>query len=174
MVLCIDYLTDHLGYTRFKANQSAGTKDSTTNIVDTSDDDSDSECDEYTIIVLSFPSNHFSGTEHKDSTGVTKGDLSYAEELAKLQRQEHDAKEAAEELLRQETIEVNRNKDAAGGDSVSADSGSVAAGSVTISTGCNPASVNSAEVTNSSVDNSVPAAPSSTPSVENWDLMNLP
>ncbi|GJW15925.1 ribonuclease H-like domain-containing protein [Tanacetum coccineum] len=40
----LDYLTDSLGYTRFKTNQPAGTQD--TNIHAGTQDDSDSECDE--------------------------------------------------------------------------------------------------------------------------------
>ncbi|GJR00360.1 putative ribonuclease H-like domain-containing protein [Tanacetum coccineum] len=55
----LDYLTDSLGYTRFKTNQPAGTQD--TNIHAGTQDDSDSECDEQVIVVPSFPSNSFSG-----------------------------------------------------------------------------------------------------------------
>ncbi|GKE41083.1 putative ribonuclease H-like domain-containing protein, partial [Tanacetum coccineum] len=55
----LDYLTDSLGYTRFKTNQPAGTQD--TNIHIGTQDDSDLECDEQVIVVPSFPSNSFSG-----------------------------------------------------------------------------------------------------------------
>nr|GEY84788.1 uncharacterized mitochondrial protein AtMg00810-like [Tanacetum cinerariifolium] len=58
----LDYLTDSLGYTRFKTNTPASTND--TNILagtdDTQADNSDSECDEQVILVPSFPSNSFS------------------------------------------------------------------------------------------------------------------
>ncbi|GKC30833.1 putative ribonuclease H-like domain-containing protein, partial [Tanacetum coccineum] len=56
----LDYLTDTLGYTRFKANQPAGAQDSSI-YAGTQDDDSDSECDEQVIVVPSFPSNNFLG-----------------------------------------------------------------------------------------------------------------
>ncbi|GJR81469.1 putative ribonuclease H-like domain-containing protein [Tanacetum coccineum] len=55
----LDYLTDSLGYTRFKSNQPAGTQDP--HIHAGTQDDSDSECDEQVIVVPSFPSNRFSG-----------------------------------------------------------------------------------------------------------------
>ena len=53
----LDYLTDHLGYTRHVSNQFAGTKESPTNPAGTLDDDSESasEKDEQTIVVPSFP-----------------------------------------------------------------------------------------------------------------------
>ncbi|GJU08858.1 putative ribonuclease H-like domain-containing protein [Tanacetum coccineum] len=51
----LDYLTDSLGYTRFKSNQPAGTQDTNTHAG--THDDSDSECDEQVIVVPSFPSN---------------------------------------------------------------------------------------------------------------------
>ncbi|GJS46520.1 putative ribonuclease H-like domain-containing protein [Tanacetum coccineum] len=61
----------------------------------------------------------------KDTSGMKMTDLGYAEELTMLQRQEHEAKDAAEqfgfkfttntkELLRQATIEAYRNLDPAG------------------------------------------------------------
>nr|GEX46949.1 ribonuclease H-like domain-containing protein [Tanacetum cinerariifolium] len=54
----LDYLTDSLGYTRFKTNPPAGRHD--TNILaGIQADDSDSECDEQVIIVPSFPSKSF-------------------------------------------------------------------------------------------------------------------
>nr|GEY83091.1 ribonuclease H-like domain-containing protein [Tanacetum cinerariifolium] len=97
----LDYLTDSLGYTRFKTNPPAGTHD--TNILaGTQADDSDSEYDEQGILVPSFPSNSFS------------------EELAGLQRQEYEAYSAAAKhgfeflvdtaaLLPQAEIEIRRN-----------------------------------------------------------------
>ncbi|GKC49136.1 putative ribonuclease H-like domain-containing protein, partial [Tanacetum coccineum] len=84
----LDYLTDTLGYTRFKANQPTGAQDTHIN-AGTQDDDSDSECDEQVIIVPSFPSNNFSGSKVKDTFDT-------------------------EELLRQATIEAYRNLDLAG------------------------------------------------------------
>ncbi|GJT62791.1 putative ribonuclease H-like domain-containing protein [Tanacetum coccineum] len=62
----LDYLTDTLGYTRFKANQPAGAQDTHIN-AGTQDDDSDSECDEQVIVVPSFPSNNFSGSDQVSS-----------------------------------------------------------------------------------------------------------
>nr|GFC53507.1 retrovirus-related Pol polyprotein from transposon TNT 1-94 [Tanacetum cinerariifolium] len=59
----LDYLTDFLGYTRFKTNPPTCTHD--TNIIaGIQDDDSESECDEHVILVPSFPSNNFSGPKY--------------------------------------------------------------------------------------------------------------
>ncbi|GJU69605.1 putative ribonuclease H-like domain-containing protein [Tanacetum coccineum] len=93
----LDYLTDTLGYTRFKANQPTGTQDTHIN----------------------------AGSAVKDTSGMKMTDSGYAEELTMLQRQEHEAKDAAEqfgfefttdteELLRQATIEARRNLDPSG------------------------------------------------------------
>nr|GFA20195.1 retrovirus-related Pol polyprotein from transposon TNT 1-94 [Tanacetum cinerariifolium] len=60
----LDYLTDSLGYTRFKTNTPAGTQDTNIN-AGTQDDDSESECDEYAILVPSFLSNSFSGPKER-------------------------------------------------------------------------------------------------------------
>ncbi|GJW43272.1 putative ribonuclease H-like domain-containing protein [Tanacetum coccineum] len=120
----LDYLTDTLGYTHFKANQPTSAQDTHIN-AGTQDDDSDSECDEQVIIVHSFPFNNFSGSKVKDTSGMKMTDSGYAEELTMLQRQEHEAKDAGEqfgfefitdteELLRQATIEARRNLDPAG------------------------------------------------------------
>ena len=174
----LDYLTDHLGYTRFKANQFAGTQASQTINADTSDDDSDSECDEQVIVVPSYPSNHFSGTKPKDSSSMTEANTSYAEELSNLQKQEHDAIDAAEkfgfefskdteELLRQAAIEARRNMDAAG-------NGSVSAGRVPVS-----ADLVSVDATNfaGSVPtdtSSVPSAHTTTPSVDSLGFNESP
>ncbi|GJT27965.1 putative ribonuclease H-like domain-containing protein [Tanacetum coccineum] len=106
----LDYLTDSLGYTRFKSNQPAGTQDP--HIHAGTQDDSDSECDEQIIVVPSFPSNHFSGPKVLEAFEMVESNSDYAEELARLQRQEHEAKDTAkkygfgfskdtEELLRQ-------------------------------------------------------------------------
>ncbi|GJS36842.1 putative ribonuclease H-like domain-containing protein [Tanacetum coccineum] len=90
----LDYLTDSLGYTRFKTNQPAGTQD--TNIHAGTQDDSDSECDEQVIVVPSFPSNSFSGPKVNEASEMVESNSDYAEELARLQRQEHEAKDTAE------------------------------------------------------------------------------
>ncbi|GKC99895.1 putative ribonuclease H-like domain-containing protein, partial [Tanacetum coccineum] len=90
----LDYLTDSLGYTRFKSNQPAGTQD--THIHAGTQDDSDSECDEQVIVVPSFPSNRFSGPKVHEASEMVESNSDYAEELARLQRQEHEAKDTAE------------------------------------------------------------------------------
>ncbi|GJV19063.1 hypothetical protein Tco_1368083, partial [Tanacetum coccineum] len=79
----LDYLTDSLGYTRFKTNQPAGTQD--TNIHAGSQDDSDSECKEQVIVVPSFPSNSFSGPKVPEASEMvesTKKHLSQADPAA--------------------------------------------------------------------------------------------
>ncbi|GKA92120.1 putative ribonuclease H-like domain-containing protein [Tanacetum coccineum] len=81
-------------YTRFKTNQSAGTQD--TNIHAGTQDDSDSECDEQVIVVPSFPSNRFSGPKVNEASEMVESNSDYAEELARLQRQEHEANATAE------------------------------------------------------------------------------
>ncbi|GJU09964.1 putative ribonuclease H-like domain-containing protein [Tanacetum coccineum] len=68
----LDYLTDSLGYTRKKANQSAGTQDVSSNPAGFQDDDSDSNSDEQVILVPSYPSNHSPGAKPKD-TSATHG-----------------------------------------------------------------------------------------------------
>ncbi|GKB13648.1 putative ribonuclease H-like domain-containing protein, partial [Tanacetum coccineum] len=90
----LDYLTDSLGYTRFKSNQPAGTQDP--NIHAGTQDDSDSECDEQVIVVSSFPSNSFSGPKVYEASQMMESNSDYAEELAWLQRQEHEANDTAE------------------------------------------------------------------------------
>nr|GFA10185.1 putative ribonuclease H-like domain-containing protein [Tanacetum cinerariifolium] len=59
----IDYLTDSLGYTRFKTNTPAGIQDTNIN-AGTQDDDSESKWDEQAILVPSFPSNSFSAEKY--------------------------------------------------------------------------------------------------------------
>ncbi|GJS03799.1 putative ribonuclease H-like domain-containing protein, partial [Tanacetum coccineum] len=85
----LDYLTNSLGYTRFKSNQPASTQG--TNIHAGTHDDSDSESDEQLIVVPSFPSNHFSGPEVNPASDTVESTSDYAEELARLQRQEYEA-----------------------------------------------------------------------------------
>nr|GFC54093.1 putative ribonuclease H-like domain-containing protein [Tanacetum cinerariifolium] len=60
------------------------------------DDDSDSEYDEQVIVVPSFPSNSFVGPSTSNGPSITERNADYAEELARLQRQEYEAKDAAE------------------------------------------------------------------------------
>ncbi|GKG39175.1 hypothetical protein Tco_0463320, partial [Tanacetum coccineum] len=85
----------------------AGTQDP--HIYAGTQDDSDSECDEQVIVV---PSNRFSGPKVHKASQMMESNSDYAEELARLQRQEHEAKDTAkkygfgfsndtEELLRQ-------------------------------------------------------------------------
>ncbi|GJV02523.1 putative ribonuclease H-like domain-containing protein [Tanacetum coccineum] len=135
----LDYLTDSLGYTRFKSDKPAGTQE--TNIdAGTHAHDSDSEVDEQVIVVPSFPSTSFAGPSSRNGSSVMERNADFAEELAKLQRQEHEAKDAAArygylfsqttaDILSQAEAEI-RNK------GVSADrdpAGSVSAGSTSAS-----------------------------------------
>ncbi|GJU98793.1 putative ribonuclease H-like domain-containing protein, partial [Tanacetum coccineum] len=104
----LDYLTDSLGYTRFKTNKPAGTQETNIN-AGTQDTDSDSEVDEQMIVVPSFPSNSFAGPSSSNGPSVLERNADYAEELAKLQRQEYEAKDAAARygyLFSQETAEI--------------------------------------------------------------------
>ncbi|GJX26904.1 putative ribonuclease H-like domain-containing protein [Tanacetum coccineum] len=91
----LDYLTDSLGYTRFKSNQPAGTQ--VTNTHAGTHDDSDSECDEQVIVVPSFPSNHFSGPKVHTASATVESTSVYAEELARLQGQAYEANSAAKD-----------------------------------------------------------------------------
>nr|GEY24931.1 hypothetical protein [Tanacetum cinerariifolium] len=119
-----------------------GTQD--TNIIAcTQDDDSESECDEQAILVPSFPSNSFSGPKVNDVFAPMENNLDYVEELARLQKQEHEAHSAAAkygfefsnetaEMLHQAEIATRRNlvlvvRDPAGS---SVSTGGVPAGSV--------------------------------------------
>ncbi|GJU79819.1 hypothetical protein Tco_1282184 [Tanacetum coccineum] len=104
----LDYLTDSLGYTRFKTDTPAGTQETNIN-AGTQDHDSDSEVDEQVIVVPSFPSNSFSGPSSSNGPSVMERNADYAEELAKLQRQEYEAKDAAARygyLFSQATAEI--------------------------------------------------------------------
>ncbi|GJX26379.1 putative ribonuclease H-like domain-containing protein [Tanacetum coccineum] len=91
----LDYLTDSLGYTRFKSNQPAGTQDTNTHAG--THDDSDSECDEQVIVVPSFPSNHFAGPKVHTASATVESTSAYAEELARLQGQAYAANSAAKD-----------------------------------------------------------------------------
>nr|GEW38791.1 putative ribonuclease H-like domain-containing protein [Tanacetum cinerariifolium] len=93
-----DYSTDSLGYTRFKTNTPAGTQDTNIN-AGTQDDDSESECDEQAILVPSFPSNSFLGPKLNTVSATIENHLDYAEELARPQRQEHEAHSTAKKNL---------------------------------------------------------------------------
>ncbi|GKA51897.1 putative ribonuclease H-like domain-containing protein [Tanacetum coccineum] len=103
----LDYLTDSLGYTRFKTNQPAGTQD--TNIHAGTQDDSDSECDEQVIVVPSFPSNSFSGPKVNEASEMMESSSDYAEELARLQKQAYEANTTAEKHLSQADLATSRN-----------------------------------------------------------------
>ncbi|GJS84793.1 putative ribonuclease H-like domain-containing protein [Tanacetum coccineum] len=104
----LDYLTDSLGYTRFKTDTPAGTQETNIN-AGSQDLDSDSEVDEQVIVVPSFPSNSFAGPSSSNGPSVMERNADYAEELAKLQRQEYEAKDAAARygyLFSQATAEI--------------------------------------------------------------------
>lgn len=132
----LDYLTDNLGYTRFKTNPSAGIQVSPTNIAGTLEDDSDndSDFDEPTIVVYSLPI-HVAGPTNKEASAAKTADdvenTTYAKDLARIKKQEHAAAEEAkrlglefaqdtEALLRQVALDASRK-------SISADESPVAA-----------------------------------------------
>nr|GFA23252.1 putative ribonuclease H-like domain-containing protein [Tanacetum cinerariifolium] len=126
------------------------------NVQGTQDDDSESEWDEQAILVPSFPSNSFSGPKVNEVFATMENHLDYAEELARLQRQEHEAHSVAEkygfefsnettEMLHQAEIKTRRNLVLAAGDPAGSivSTGGVPAGSVpagSISTSSVPAS----------------------------------
>ncbi|GJR93579.1 putative ribonuclease H-like domain-containing protein [Tanacetum coccineum] len=71
--------------------------------------DSDSDVEEQVIVVPSFPSNSFAGPSSSNGPSVMERNADYAEELAKLQRQEYEAKDAAARygyLFSQATAEI--------------------------------------------------------------------
>ncbi|GJZ31299.1 putative ribonuclease H-like domain-containing protein [Tanacetum coccineum] len=71
--------------------------------------DYDSEVDEQVIVVPSFPSNRFAGPSSSNGPRIMERNADYAEELAKLQRQEYEAKDAAARygyLFSQATAEI--------------------------------------------------------------------
>ncbi|GJR71806.1 putative ribonuclease H-like domain-containing protein [Tanacetum coccineum] len=86
----------------------SGTQETNIN-TGTQDHDSDSEVDEQVIVVPSFPSNSFAGPSSSNGPSVMERNADYAEELAKLQRQEYEAKDAAARygyLFSQATAEI--------------------------------------------------------------------
>nr|GEZ33977.1 hypothetical protein [Tanacetum cinerariifolium] len=147
----LDYLTYSLGYKRFKINPPVGTHD--TNILaGTQADDSESECNEQVILVPYFPFNSFLGPTVHDISAPIENNLDYAEELARLHRQEYEAHSATAKhgfefsvdtaaLLPQAEIEIRRNLGPAAGDPAasSVPAGGVLAGSI-VSAGNVPAS----------------------------------
>ncbi|GJR30932.1 putative ribonuclease H-like domain-containing protein [Tanacetum coccineum] len=71
--------------------------------------DSDSDVEEQVIVVPSFPSNSFAGPSSSNGPSIMERNADYAEELAKLQRQEYEAKDAAARygyLFSQATAEI--------------------------------------------------------------------
>nr|GEY15800.1 putative ribonuclease H-like domain-containing protein [Tanacetum cinerariifolium] len=122
----LDYLTDSLGYTRFKTNPPVSTQD--TNIITgIQNDDSEFECDEQAILVPSFPSNCFLGPKVHDVSTLIENNFDYTEELARLQKQEHEAHSTAAKngfefsnktakMLHQDEIKTRRNLVIAAGD----------------------------------------------------------
>ncbi|GKE85568.1 putative ribonuclease H-like domain-containing protein, partial [Tanacetum coccineum] len=104
----LDYLTDSLGYTRSKTNTPTGAPDTNIN-AGIHDDDSDFEVDKQVIVVSLFPSNSFAGPSSSYGPSVMERNADYAEELARLQRQAYEAKEAAERygyLFSQEIADI--------------------------------------------------------------------
>nr|GEV95589.1 ribonuclease H-like domain-containing protein [Tanacetum cinerariifolium] len=98
--------SDHLGKFKGKANDgflvgyAAHSKayrvyNLSSKKVEETADDSESECDEQVILVPSFPSNSFSGPTVHDVSAPMENNLDYAEEVARLQRQEYEAHSAA-------------------------------------------------------------------------------
>ncbi|GJV78587.1 putative ribonuclease H-like domain-containing protein, partial [Tanacetum coccineum] len=75
----LDYLTDSLGYTRFKTDTPAGTHETNIN-AGTQDHDSDSEVDEQVIVVPSFPSNRFAGPSSSNGPRIMERNADYAED----------------------------------------------------------------------------------------------
>ncbi|GKF25887.1 putative ribonuclease H-like domain-containing protein, partial [Tanacetum coccineum] len=105
----LDYLTDSLGYTHFKSNQPAGTQD---------------------------PHIHAS-PKVNEASKMVESNSDYAEELARLQRQEHEAKDTAEKYgfgFSKDTKEHLRQADMVPAASISAGSidpaASIFAGSI--------------------------------------------
>nr|GEV07350.1 putative ribonuclease H-like domain-containing protein [Tanacetum cinerariifolium] len=141
--------SDHLGKFEGKANDGflvgyAAHSTQVTNLpAGAQDDDSESECDEQAILVPSFPSNSFSGPTINEVSANMENHLDYAEELARIQRQEHEAHSVAAkygfefsnktaEMLHQAEIETHRNLVLAAGDPAGSivSTGGVSVGSV--------------------------------------------
>ncbi|GKE02359.1 putative ribonuclease H-like domain-containing protein [Tanacetum coccineum] len=77
----LDYLTDSLGYTRFKTNQPASTQDT----------------------------NIHAGTKVNEASDMVESSLDYAEELARLQKQAYEANTIAGQHLSHADIATSRN-----------------------------------------------------------------
>lgn len=116
-------MTDQLGYTRYVANQTAGSQELPPHPAGIFDDDSesDSEKDEQTIVVPSFPPTPLAGNHCADEP---EDESHYAEDLARLQKQEHAATLEAtklgekcaietEALLKHSTHAISGNQDSA-------------------------------------------------------------
>ncbi|GJW42743.1 putative ribonuclease H-like domain-containing protein [Tanacetum coccineum] len=147
--------TMNLRFLEDKPNvQGIGTQETNTN-AGTQDSDSESECWQV-IVVPSFPSNTFAGPSSSNGPSVMERNADYAEELAKLQRQEYEAKDAAArygylfsqataEILSQAEAEirnqgVSADRDPAGIDSAdSVSAGSDSAGVMNLLAQGNPA-----------------------------------
>ncbi|GJT35624.1 putative ribonuclease H-like domain-containing protein [Tanacetum coccineum] len=70
--------------------------------------------DEQVIVVPSFPSNRFSGPKVHEASEMVESNSDYAEELARLQRQEHEAKDTAKKYgfgFSKDTKELLRQAD---------------------------------------------------------------
>nr|GFB31671.1 retrovirus-related Pol polyprotein from transposon TNT 1-94 [Tanacetum cinerariifolium] len=114
-----------------------------TNSLGIQDDDSESEYDEQAILVPSFPSNSFLGPKVNAIFATIENHLDYAEELARLQIQEHEAHSAVKkygfefsnqttDMLHQAEIETRRNLVLAAGDPAGSivSTGGVSVGSI--------------------------------------------
>nr|GEY50978.1 retrovirus-related Pol polyprotein from transposon TNT 1-94 [Tanacetum cinerariifolium] len=127
--------TLNLRYQEDKPNVQ-GTHD--TNIIaGTQDDDLESECDEQAILVPSFPSNSFLGPKVHDVSAPIENNLDYEKELARLQKQEYEARSTAAKYGFEVSngtaeIETRRNLVLAAGDPAGSivSTGRVPAGSV--------------------------------------------
>ncbi|GJV32744.1 putative ribonuclease H-like domain-containing protein [Tanacetum coccineum] len=84
------------------------------NAVKTSEDDSDSECDEQVIVVPSFHSNSFSGPKVDEASAMVESSSDYAKELARLQKQAYEANATAEKHQSQADLAASRNRVPAG------------------------------------------------------------
>ncbi|GKA24478.1 hypothetical protein Tco_0710511 [Tanacetum coccineum] len=103
----IEQPTFNAGYTRSKLNNLAGTQRYLT--YSSTQEDSDSECDEQVILVPSFPSNSFSGPKVLEASEMMESGSDYAEELARLQQQAYEANATAEKHLSQADLATSRN-----------------------------------------------------------------
>ncbi|GJT32712.1 putative ribonuclease H-like domain-containing protein [Tanacetum coccineum] len=106
----LDYLTDSMDYSHVRStNPSAGPSNATTNNAGSQDtNDSDTDDDQDVIILPSYPSNATSSPSQmapqdsssvkSHSSPVVEGTQAEKEELASLERQEHEANAEAERL----------------------------------------------------------------------------